>query len=77
MLSPAQKKRLAELERESVSLSFERTKYTFDHSPKGVAEWDRLWEARIRVAREIEMLKARDDVSMASTFIPTIPIQTA
>lgn len=56
MLSPAQKKRLAELERESVSLSFERTKYTFDHSPKGVAEWDRLWARGLEIGEERKKL---------------------
>lgn len=77
MLTPDQKKRLANLERDSVRLTFERTRYTFDHSLNGIAEWGRLWAARMAVDREIEILKARDDVSTTKSFIPTVPVQAA
>jgi hypothetical protein len=75
MLNPTQKKHLADLEREATFVSFERTKYTFASDPKGNAEWDRLWARKAELEKEIAKLKAIDNVSTASTFIPTIPIQ--
>ena len=70
MLSTAQRKRLTELENEALAVSFERVKYTFDHSPNGIAEWDRLWARRIQIDKEIERLKGVNDVQVAQ---PTVP----
>jgi hypothetical protein len=66
MLNAAQKKRLSDLENESINIGFERTQYTFDHTPKGIAEWDRLWARRVQIEKEIEKLKGVRDVSMAA-----------
>jgi hypothetical protein len=72
MLNPAQAKRLADLEKESVRISFERTKYSFASDPKGSAEWDRLWTERIVLEKEIEQLRALNTVR---TVFPTIPLE--
>lgn len=70
MLTPAQRKRLTELENESIQVSFERTRYTFDHSPQGIEKWDQLWARRIQIDKEIERLKGVDSVQAPQTTVP-------
>lgn len=61
MLNTAQKKRLAEIEKEWVEVSFDRQEWTHDHSPKGCTEWDRLW------ARSLELEKERNKILAEET----------
>lgn len=72
MLNPAQKKRLSDLEQESVMIGFERTRYTFDYTLHGIAEWDRLLARSGEIQKEIERLKGVDHVS---TTVESIPAQ--
>jgi hypothetical protein len=61
VLNLAQKKHLAEIEKEWVNVGFARTEFTYDYTPKGIAEWDRLW------ARSLQLEKERNEILKEET----------
>ena len=60
MLSPAQRKRLADLDSEWIQVCEERMQYTHDYSRRGIAEWDRLWARYLEIAKERKKLLGED-----------------
>lgn len=56
MLNSEQRKRLDKIEKEWMEVCFARSEFTHDHTPRGIAEWDRLW------ARSLELEQERNKV---------------
>ena len=71
MLTKEQKARLDKLDTEWVEVALARTEFTFDSSPRGIAEWNRLWARGLEIGEERKKLIGDKGVQPAQEVVST------